>query len=124
MNGRLSNTQAYLPKLTEGNPSDDYICLWVSEEKGTITSQLEPAQHLFRPRASKETKGVTYAWPVRHEFEPSSAEDPLCTGNCRQLERPTIGVVVRRGGCQLECSPRHLTVVQNDELHHQKLLSS
>ncbi|GFX84034.1 uncharacterized protein TNCV_4858421 [Trichonephila clavipes] len=30
------------------------------------------------------------------------------------------GVVVRRGGCQLRCHPRHLTMVQNDEVRRQK----
>ncbi|GFT48158.1 hypothetical protein TNCV_1001351 [Trichonephila clavipes] len=31
-----------------------------------------------------------------------------------------IRVVVRRGGCQLRCRPRHLTMVQNYVVHHQK----
>ncbi|GFW96109.1 uncharacterized protein TNCV_958221 [Trichonephila clavipes] len=30
------------------------------------------------------------------------------------------GVVVRRGGCQLRCRPRHLTMVQNYVVHRQK----
>ncbi|GFV21420.1 uncharacterized protein TNCV_2371771 [Trichonephila clavipes] len=34
---------------------------------------------------------------------------------CRELKRPPVGVIVRRGGCKLSCSPRHWTMVQNDE---------
>ncbi|GFY12081.1 uncharacterized protein TNCV_4975811 [Trichonephila clavipes] len=30
------------------------------------------------------------------------------------------GVVVRRGGCQLRCRPRHLTMVQNYVVRRQK----
>ncbi|GFX08595.1 uncharacterized protein TNCV_4170941 [Trichonephila clavipes] len=30
------------------------------------------------------------------------------------------GVVVRRGGCQLRCHPRHLTMVENGEVHRKK----
>ncbi|GFY31659.1 hypothetical protein TNCV_4199701 [Trichonephila clavipes] len=36
----------------------------------------------------------------------------------RELKRPAVGVIVGRG--QLRCHPRHLTMVQNDEVRHQK----
>ncbi|GFU01662.1 hypothetical protein TNCV_1522031 [Trichonephila clavipes] len=39
---------------------------------------------------------------------------------CRELKRPSVGVVFRRGRGQLRCRPRHLTMVQNYEAHHQK----
>ncbi|GFV67445.1 uncharacterized protein TNCV_4621261 [Trichonephila clavipes] len=38
-----------------------------------------------------------------------------CTLNLSRAETSSrwCGVVVRRGGCQLRCRPRHLTMVQN-----------
>ncbi|GFX05775.1 hypothetical protein TNCV_5089651 [Trichonephila clavipes] len=65
-----------------------------------------------------------------HELEPSTAENPPCMGamhvKCVQEETSSrwCGVVVRRGGCQLRCCPRHLTMVQNDEVRRQKPSSS
>ncbi|GFV64320.1 uncharacterized protein TNCV_2502381 [Trichonephila clavipes] len=43
-----------------------------------------------------------------------------CTLNLSRAEMSSrwCGVVVRRGGCQLRCRPRHLTMLQNDEVHH------
>ncbi|GFU01132.1 hypothetical protein TNCV_2834991 [Trichonephila clavipes] len=32
---------------------------------------------------------------------------------CRKLKRFPVGVVVRKGGCQLRCHPHPLTMVQN-----------
>ncbi|GFS50005.1 hypothetical protein TNCV_1836491 [Trichonephila clavipes] len=46
-----------------------------------------------------------------------------CTVNLSRLERPPVGVGVRRGS-QLRCHPRPLTMVQNDEVFHQKPSSS
>ncbi|GFY01883.1 uncharacterized protein TNCV_1468701 [Trichonephila clavipes] len=45
-----------------------------------------------------------------------------CTLNLSRAETFSrwCGVVVRRGGCQLRCRPRHLTVVQNYVVRHQK----
>ncbi|GFY28087.1 uncharacterized protein TNCV_4394211 [Trichonephila clavipes] len=34
------------------------------------------------------------------------------------------GAAVRRGRCQLRCRPRHLTIVRNDAVRHQKPSSS
>ncbi|GFS64353.1 hypothetical protein TNCV_3955421 [Trichonephila clavipes] len=34
------------------------------------------------------------------------------------------GVEVRRGGCQLRCCPRHLTMDENYEVHRQNYLSN
>ncbi|GFV43171.1 hypothetical protein TNCV_1574171 [Trichonephila clavipes] len=42
---------------------------------------------------------------------------------CRELKRPHVGVVVRRG-CQLSCRPLYLTMVQNYEVRPQKPSSS
>ncbi|GFV70373.1 uncharacterized protein TNCV_4797921 [Trichonephila clavipes] len=45
-----------------------------------------------------------------------------CTLNLSRAETSSrwCGVVVRRGGCQLMCRPRHLTMVQNYVVRHQK----
>ncbi|GFS60885.1 RRM_3 domain-containing protein [Trichonephila clavipes] len=39
-----------------------------------------------------------------------------CTLNLPRAKRPPVGVVVRRGGFQLRCRPRHSTMVQNYEV--------
>ncbi|GFV48139.1 uncharacterized protein TNCV_3554181 [Trichonephila clavipes] len=36
--------------------------------------------------------------------------------NLSKLQCPPVGVEVRRGGCQLRCHPRHMAMVQNDEV--------
>ncbi|GFU17262.1 uncharacterized protein TNCV_1854831 [Trichonephila clavipes] len=45
-----------------------------------------------------------------------------CTLNLSRAEASSrwCGVVVRRGGCQLRCRPRHLTMVQNYVVRRQK----
>ncbi|GFT43109.1 uncharacterized protein TNCV_5119691 [Trichonephila clavipes] len=45
-----------------------------------------------------------------------------CTLDLARAETSSrwCGVVVRRWGCQLRCRPRHLTMVQNDVVRHQK----
>ncbi|GFX25398.1 uncharacterized protein TNCV_1423831 [Trichonephila clavipes] len=45
-----------------------------------------------------------------------------CTLNLSRAETSSrwCGVVVRRGGCQLRCRPRYLTMVQNYEVRRQK----
>ncbi|GFY34902.1 uncharacterized protein TNCV_154751 [Trichonephila clavipes] len=45
-----------------------------------------------------------------------------CTLNLLRAETSSrwCGVVVRRGGCQLRCRPRHLIMVQNDVVRRQK----
>ncbi|GFU67443.1 uncharacterized protein TNCV_1599251 [Trichonephila clavipes] len=63
-------------------------------------------------------------------FVTSSSPVPLktrrvgqrCTLNLSRAETSSrwCGVVVRRGGCQLRCRPRHLTMVQNYVIRRQK----
>ncbi|GFX36553.1 uncharacterized protein TNCV_2031341 [Trichonephila clavipes] len=66
------------------------------------------------------------SWPACHELEPSAIEDPSCRGAMyiKSVESsnvlPQRDGVFRRGRCQLKCRPRHLTMIQNDELHLQK----
>ncbi|GFV10239.1 uncharacterized protein TNCV_3661911 [Trichonephila clavipes] len=45
-----------------------------------------------------------------------------CTLNLSRAQTSSrwCDVVVRRGGCQLRCQPRQLTMVQNDEDRRQK----
>ncbi|GFW57770.1 uncharacterized protein TNCV_2926891 [Trichonephila clavipes] len=45
-----------------------------------------------------------------------------CTLNLSRAETSSrwCGVVVRRGGCQLRCRPRHLTMVQNYVVRRQR----
>ncbi|GFW16538.1 uncharacterized protein TNCV_2351621 [Trichonephila clavipes] len=67
-------------------------------------------------------------------FVTSSSPVPLktrrvgqrCTLNLSKAETSSrwCGVVVRRGGCQLRCRPRHLTMVQNYVVRRQKQLNS
>ncbi|GFY16398.1 hypothetical protein TNCV_2350411 [Trichonephila clavipes] len=59
-----------------------------------------------------------------HEFEPSTTKDPPCREQCTlnlpRTQTSSRWCGSRRGGCQLRCRPRHLTMVQNDEVHRQK----
>ncbi|GFS60081.1 uncharacterized protein TNCV_2833001 [Trichonephila clavipes] len=57
-------------------------------------------------------------WPC-HELEPSTTKDPLNLSRAQTSSR-WCGVVVKRGGCQLRCRPRHLTMVQNYVVRRQK----
>ncbi|GFW44731.1 uncharacterized protein TNCV_4482761 [Trichonephila clavipes] len=49
-----------------------------------------------------------------------------CTLNLSRAETSFLwcGGVLRRGGCQLRCRPRHLTMVQNYVVRRQKLSCS
>ncbi|GFW57275.1 hypothetical protein TNCV_541891 [Trichonephila clavipes] len=69
--------------------------------------------------------------PACHEFKPSTAEDPLCregrfTLNLSRLKRSPFGEVWKLGeGVPPQVSSsRHLTMVQNDEVRHQKSSSN
>ncbi|GFV56762.1 uncharacterized protein TNCV_2539641 [Trichonephila clavipes] len=82
----------------------------------------------------KENKMAAVAEWYRHRivagFVTSSSPVPLktrrvgqrCTLNLSRAETSSrwCGGVVRRGGCQLRCRPRHLTMVQNYVVRRQK----
>ncbi|GFX65503.1 hypothetical protein TNCV_4735491 [Trichonephila clavipes] len=57
-------------------------------------------------------------------------QDPPCRGgrytlNPSWLKCPPIGMLCKLGeGCQVKIRPRHLTMVQNYEVHRRLLLSS
>ncbi|GFW96812.1 hypothetical protein TNCV_2159481 [Trichonephila clavipes] len=67
---------------------------------------------------------ISNLWPACAEVEPSVAEDHKCrSGRCTlnlwSFKRPSSGVEIRRGGCQLRYHPRHFTVVQTYEVGRQ-----
>ncbi|GFU56207.1 uncharacterized protein TNCV_712661 [Trichonephila clavipes] len=76
-------------------------------------------------RSSRVLKVSDHGWPC-HEFESSTTKDPPCRAVMHVKSvvisnvLPLVGVVVRRGGGQLKCRPRHLTMVQNYLVRHQK----
>ncbi|GFU71340.1 hypothetical protein TNCV_4280331 [Trichonephila clavipes] len=87
-------------------------------------------QSLSEGRGSLVVK-VTDSWPEYHEIETSTTEDPPCRGvRCifkyieAQMSSRWCGGEVRRRGYQLRCRPRHLIMVQNYEVCHQKPLCS
>ncbi|GFW33326.1 hypothetical protein TNCV_2860031 [Trichonephila clavipes] len=69
---------------------------------------------------------VTDSWVTYHEFEPSTAEDPSCRKGQRVLNTSRGSSVLKLAGVEvlqrrwLECWPRHLIMVQTDEVRHQK----
>ncbi|GFV83572.1 uncharacterized protein TNCV_5120621 [Trichonephila clavipes] len=93
-----------------------------------------PACHEFEPSAAEDppwgcgSPVVKVSNHGRHVM--SSIQVPLktrrvghrCTLNLSRAETSSrwCGVVVRRGGCQLRCRPRHLTMVQNYVVRRQK----
>ncbi|GFW59213.1 uncharacterized protein TNCV_2781441 [Trichonephila clavipes] len=84
--------------------------------------------HLFLPLRGCGSPVVKVSNHGRHVM--SSIPVPLktrrvgqrCTLNLSRAETSSrwCGVVVRRGGCQLRCRPRHLTMVQNYVVRRQK----
>ncbi|GFW79056.1 apolipoprotein B-100 [Trichonephila clavipes] len=83
----------------------------------------EPCLETNVDRGSLVVKLSDRGWHV-----PSSSPIPLktrrveqrCTLNLSRDQTSPVGVVVRRGGRQLMCRPRHLIMVQNDEVRRQK----
>ncbi|GFX23570.1 uncharacterized protein TNCV_3770441 [Trichonephila clavipes] len=69
---------------------------------------------------------VTDTWAAYHEFELSAAEDPPYKEamHVKSVESsivlPLVWCESSKSGCQLRCRPRHLTMVQNDKVRHQK----
>ncbi|GFT06340.1 hypothetical protein TNCV_1145321 [Trichonephila clavipes] len=62
------------------------------------------------------------SWLACHEFQTGTAEDPpyregRCILNLSRLKYPPVGVEVKIVDDQLGNLPRHMTVVQNYELH-------
>ncbi|GFV75877.1 uncharacterized protein TNCV_1454741 [Trichonephila clavipes] len=106
-----------------------------------VTSSVIPTSYLITPilqlvnKEAPSTQSRGCGSPVvkvsnhgRHVM--SSIPVPLktrrvgqrCTLNLSRAETSSrwCGVVVRRGGCQLRCRPRHLTMVQNYVVRRQK----
>ncbi|GFY17161.1 uncharacterized protein TNCV_1089371 [Trichonephila clavipes] len=85
---------------------------------------------------SSKFNSATVAWWSRHRIVACrvTSSSPLppkthregqrCVLNLSRAETSSrwCGVVVKRGGCQLRCRPRHLTMVQNYVVRRQKVL--
>ncbi|GFY34133.1 uncharacterized protein TNCV_2504361 [Trichonephila clavipes] len=74
-------------------------------------------------------KVLDYGWRVMSSSPVSLKTrrvEQRCTLNLSRAQTSSLwcDLVVRRGGCQLKCRPRHLTMVQNYEVHRQKPLCS
>ncbi|GFT32254.1 uncharacterized protein TNCV_1035171 [Trichonephila clavipes] len=96
-------------------------------------SQNKPATKFSRSKAFNLSVAAVAEW-YRYRIVAclvtSSSPVPLktrrvgqrCTLNLSRAETSSrwCGVVVRRGGCQLRCRPRHLTMVQNYVVRRQK----
>ncbi|GFW65621.1 uncharacterized protein TNCV_3550441 [Trichonephila clavipes] len=82
------------------------------------------------PRSNVAAVAEWYRYRTVACFVTGSSPVPLktrrvgqrCTLNLSRAETSSrwCGVVVRRGGCQLRCRPRHLTMVQNYVVRRQK----
>ncbi|GFX38119.1 gag_pre-integrs domain-containing protein [Trichonephila clavipes] len=109
--------------------------------KDSLTSRLvskartETPSTSEKPDVSSDNRSVAavdewYRYRTVACFVTGSSPVPLktrrvgqrCTLNLSRAETSSrwCGVVVRRGGCQLRCRPRHLTVVQNYVVRRQK----
>ncbi|GFX30027.1 uncharacterized protein TNCV_2617381 [Trichonephila clavipes] len=97
---------------------------------GTFKDTLDPPYHSRVPDLIVAAVAEWYRYRTVACFVTGSSPVPLktrrvgqrCTLNLSRAETSSrwCGVVVRRGGCQLRCRPRHLTMVQNYVVRRQK----
>ncbi|GFX18356.1 uncharacterized protein TNCV_4306571 [Trichonephila clavipes] len=86
------------------------------------------ASQIYRGRGSLVVK-VNASWLDCHEIELNATKDRPYRGamHVKSVKSsnvlPLVWYCMRRG-CQLRCGPRHLTMVQNYEVRHQKPLCS
>ncbi|GFX74240.1 hypothetical protein TNCV_2912731 [Trichonephila clavipes] len=107
-------------------PNHTVICL-VLKAMADDRRTTKPFAMMNRGRGSLVVK-VTDSLLACHEFEPSAAEDPhsrvnQCTLNLSRLKHPfdvVMGKLGERAGSHLKCRLRHLIMVQNYEVCHQK----
>ncbi|GFV90403.1 uncharacterized protein TNCV_935351 [Trichonephila clavipes] len=97
-----------------------------------LKQALKESFPIARNKAELEVAAVAewYRYRTVACFVTGSSPVPLktrrvgqrCTLNLSRAETSSrwCGVVVRRGGCQLRCRPRHLTMVQNYVVRRQK----
>ncbi|GFV05963.1 uncharacterized protein TNCV_3142541 [Trichonephila clavipes] len=99
----------------------------------TSREELWLVRRIFRVSHATKLQAAVAEW-YRYRtvacFVKGSSPVPLktrrvgqrCTLNLSRAETSSrwCGVVVRRGGCQLRCRPRHLTMVQNYVVRRQK----
>ncbi|GFW95524.1 uncharacterized protein TNCV_1722251 [Trichonephila clavipes] len=105
---------------------DPHLELLASREKGEISMGIREGQ------LSRLMPVATVAWwsksRTRGKQVMSSSQGPLKTRregarftlNLLRAQTSSVGVVVRRGECQLRCRPHHLTMVQNYEVRRLK----
>ncbi|GFY32583.1 uncharacterized protein TNCV_673381 [Trichonephila clavipes] len=98
----------------------------LSNFKSPEISTLKTSFKCSSGRGSLVVK-VTDLWLACHEFEPSTTEDLPYRGamHVKSVESSNILPLVWCGNLKREmtaqrCRPRHLTVVQNYEVRHQK----
>ncbi|GFW54086.1 uncharacterized protein TNCV_3828941 [Trichonephila clavipes] len=97
--------------------------------QGHVTLAVKKNRHLTL-RQTLAAVAEWYRYRTVACFVTGSSPVPLktrrvgqrCTLNLSRAETSSrwCGVVVRRGGCQLRCRPRHLTMVQNYVVRRQK----
>ncbi|GFV80768.1 uncharacterized protein TNCV_4619291 [Trichonephila clavipes] len=99
--------------------SSEGVCTLISEEFKTGIWQPEVAAVAEWYRYRTVACLVTGSSPVPLK---TRRVGQRCTLNLSRAETSSrwCGVVVRRGGCQLRCRPRHLTMVQNYVVRRQK----
>ncbi|GFX72917.1 uncharacterized protein TNCV_1698141 [Trichonephila clavipes] len=108
----LWNQNAVVDKLMSGV----YSLLWVSIHIGEQNDEAAVAEwYRYRTVACFVTGSSPVPLKTRRVGQ-------RCTLNLSRAETSSrwCGVVVRRGGCQLRCRPRHLTMVQNYVVRRQK----
>ncbi|GFW25011.1 uncharacterized protein TNCV_3155141 [Trichonephila clavipes] len=94
------------------------------------SSSLGHGSKLIGPSPVVAAVAEWYRYRIGAYLVTSSSTVPLktyrvgqrCMLNLSRAETSSrwCGVVVRRGGCQLRCHPRHLTMVQYYGVRHQK----
>ncbi|GFS85355.1 uncharacterized protein TNCV_75821 [Trichonephila clavipes] len=128
--------QATGPSLTETVNSQSNDTLNKTTKPNTVTTTKGNTKFLPPPIFLEISNEYRHQMKVLNNKFPilrmvtSSIPVPLktrrvghrCTLNLSRAETSSrwCGVVVRRGGCQLRCRPRHLTMVQNYVVRRQK----
>ncbi|GFX62663.1 uncharacterized protein TNCV_4868231 [Trichonephila clavipes] len=106
---RLANQRLYLGR--------DEVSDWLYAQCSTLTVLEGCGSPVVK--ASNHGRHVMRSIPVPLK---TRRVGQRCTLNLSRAETSSrwCGVVVRRGGCQLRCRPRHLTMVQNYVVRRQK----
>ncbi|GFV95525.1 hypothetical protein TNCV_4575261 [Trichonephila clavipes] len=82
-----------------------------SKAASGINSTREAARRLGLPPSS--VRNILLRILQLYPYKLQSCHELLPAHTAQRGSSRWCGVVVRRGGCQLRCRPRHLTMVQN-----------